>query len=159
MRIKLPGLGQVGQVAPELLERLVRAFGILRRDALRAAHVLECSEQCVARRDLEREEQVLGGDVLVLEPAHLLLGAIEDAREVGRRLRLLRRALHRRLLRKLRLALGAERLHRLACPLDERPRQLLVEEGDAEVLGVDLGITAPARELLCGCDRLPALDR
>ena len=39
-RVELAGLGELRQVAAELLERLVRALGILRRDALRAAHIL-----------------------------------------------------------------------------------------------------------------------
>ena len=101
---------------------------------------------------------MLGGDVLVLEPAHLLLGAIEDAREVRGGVRLLRGALDGRLLRELRLALGAQRLDRLPGALDERAGELLVEERDAQVLGVDLGIAAAARQLLGGGDRFPGLD-
>jgi hypothetical protein len=68
--------------------------------------------------------------------------------------RLLGRALHGRLLRELGLALGAERLDRFPRSLNERPRELLVEQRDAEMLGVDLGIAAAPRKLLRGGDGL-----
>ena len=71
-RVELPGLGERGQVAPVLLERLVRALGILRRDLLPAAHVLQRLEQRFARDDVEREQQVLDGDELVAERPHLV---------------------------------------------------------------------------------------
>ena len=68
-RVELAGLGLLGQVAAELLERLVAALGILRGDALAAAHLLDPREDLLARHGLEREEQVLGRDVVVLELA------------------------------------------------------------------------------------------
>ena len=74
-RVELPGLGRLGQVAAELLERLVAALGILRGDALAAAHLLDPREDLVARHGLEREEEVLGRDVVVLELRLLPLGA------------------------------------------------------------------------------------
>ena len=74
-RVELPGLGRLGQVAAELRERLVAALGILRGDALAAAHLLDPREDLVARHRLEREEQVLGRDVVVLELLLLALGA------------------------------------------------------------------------------------
>ena len=157
--VELPGLGEIGEVTAELLERLVGALGVLRGHSLRAAHLLERGEERIARRHVQREQQVLRRDVLILELAHLVLGLVQDAREVGRRLRLLRRALYGGLLRQLRLALGALRFHRLPGTFDQGPRQLLVEERDAEVLGVDLGIAPAARQLLgCG-DGLSRLDR
>ena len=70
-RVELPRLGERGQVAAVLLERLVRALGILRRDLLAAADVLERLEQRVARDDVEREQQVLDRDELVTELPHL----------------------------------------------------------------------------------------
>ncbi len=73
----LPCLGELGQVAAELLERLVRALGVLRRDALAAAHLLQRGEQRSRGSDVEREQQVLGRDVLVLELARLVVGAVE----------------------------------------------------------------------------------
>ena len=42
--------------------------------------------------------------------------------------------------------------------LDERPRELLVEQREHEVLGIDLGVAAAARQLLRGADRLLRLD-
>ncbi len=47
-RVELALLGQLREVAPELLQRLVRAFGVLGGDALGAAHVLERGEERVA---------------------------------------------------------------------------------------------------------------
>ena len=155
-RVELALLGELGQVAAELLERLVRAFGILRRDALAAAHLLQLREQLVARHDVEREQEVLGRDELVLELPHLLLGAVEHAGERGRGARLLRRALERGQSREIGLRLGPH-LGRLLA--EQRLRQLLVEERDQQVVGDDLRVAAAARELLRGGDRLLRLDR
>ena len=133
-RIELAGLRERGQVAPVLLERLVRALGILRRDLLPAAHVLQRLEQRVARDDLEREQEVLDRDELVSERAHLVERAVEHAAEAGRRLRLRVAARDRRLLREARLGLGAKLGGSGAGAIDERSRQLLVEERDREVV-------------------------
>ena len=104
-------------------------------------------EQLVARHDVEREQQVLGRDELVLELAHLLLGAVEDAGERGRRARLLRRALERGQPREIGLGLGPH-LGRLFA--EQRLRQLLVEEREQQVRpgrspGCRGGARAPAR--------------
>ena len=107
-RVELALLGELGQVAAELLERLVGALGVLGGDALAAADLLQAREQLVARDGVEREQQVLGRDELVLELAHLVLGAVEHARERGRGARLLLRALQRRLLGERGLGLRAE---------------------------------------------------
>ena len=109
-RVELALLGELGQVAAELLERLVGALRVLGGDALAAADLLQAREQLVARDGVEREQQVLGRDELVLELAHLLLGAVEDARERGRGGRLLGRALERRPLAELRLGFRTELL-------------------------------------------------
>ncbi len=93
-RIELALAGELGQVAAVAFERLVRAFGVLARDALRAADARQRREDLVARQAAfgfsscaagERpvssaiaDEQVLGADVLVLEPVGLGL------RQVGR---------------------------------------------------------------------------
>ncbi len=66
-RVELAALGERRQVAAELLERLVRALGVLGGDALSAAYFLDPRQQLVARDGLEREQQVLDGDVLVVE--------------------------------------------------------------------------------------------
>ena len=42
---------------------------------------------------------------------------------------------------------------------DERARQLLVEQREEQVLGVELGVAEAARALLRGGDRLLGLDR
>ncbi len=129
--------------------------GILARDALAAAHLLDPREQLLARDDVEREQQVLGRDVLVLELPRLVEGLVEHARERGARGRLLRRALDRRLRGELRLGLGAQR-GRIR---HELRHQLLVEQREQQVLGVELGVARPARKLLRGRDGLLALDR
>ena len=87
-RVELALLGERGEVAAELLERLVGALGILRRHALAAAHLLERAQHLLAREDVERQQQVLGRDVVVLELARLLLGAVEHLAECVRDLRL-----------------------------------------------------------------------
>jgi hypothetical protein len=94
-------------------------------------------------------------DVLVLELAHLVFGRVEDAREGGARLRLAVRAADLRALAELLLGLGAQRL-RVG---DELPRQLLLEQREGEVLRIELRAAGATRQLLCGCDRLLALDR
>jgi hypothetical protein len=154
--IELPRLGGCGQVTAELLERLIRPLGVLARHALRAAHVLEPREQLVAGDDVEREQQVLGRDVLVLELPHLVLGAVEHARERGADLRLLRPSAHDR--QPLDLA------HRLlldcaSALVEERARQVLAEQCEQQVVGRDLRVAAAARELLGGGDRLLRLER
>ena len=144
-RVELALLGELGQVAAELLERLVRALRVLGRDALAAAHLLEPREQLVARDDVEREQQVLGRDVLVLELARLVVGAVEDARERAPRPAAAARALDGRLAAQRRLGLGAQ----LGGVRDQLLRQLLVEQREQQVLGIDLrvarGARAPAR--------------
>ena len=50
-RVELPRLGERGEVAAVLLERLVGALGVLRRHPLPAAHLLERAEQRVARHE------------------------------------------------------------------------------------------------------------
>src|SRR5205823_5006374 len=64
-RVELPVLGELGQVAAELLQRLVGALGILRGDALAAADRLDLGLELVTRDDVEREQQVLGVELRV----------------------------------------------------------------------------------------------
>ena len=87
-RVELPRLGERGQIATVLLERLVRALGILRRDLLPAAHAFERFEERVARDHVEREQEVLDRDELVTEGAHLVERAVEHAAQSRRGLRL-----------------------------------------------------------------------
>ena len=81
-RVELALAGERGQVAPVLLQRLVGRLGVLRGDALRPADLLERPED---RRPGDagvgqhlgdavgglghRHQQVLGGHVVVVEPA------------------------------------------------------------------------------------------
>ena len=83
--VELALLGERGEVAPELLERLVGALRVLRRHLLPAAHVLQRREQRVARHRLEREQEVLDRDELVAERLHLLERLVEHTAERTRR--------------------------------------------------------------------------
>ena len=96
-RVELPFPSQLGEVAPVLLERLVRALRRLAGDALIAAHFLQHAQHSVTcdavlfqqARDRagdvrQREQQVLGRDVLVGQRSRLLVRALEHAHERGR---------------------------------------------------------------------------
>src|SRR5258708_3534242 len=76
-RVELALLRRGGEVAAELLERLVGALGILRGDALAAAHRLDLRLELVARDDIESEQQVLGRDEVVLHLLRLVEGLVE----------------------------------------------------------------------------------
>ena len=158
-RVELARLGERGQVAPVLLERLVGALGILRGDVLPASHVLQRLEQRFPRHDVERQQEVLDGGVLVPEAAHLLERLVEYPSEGRRGLRLRRFARDRGLVSQPRLGLGAQLRGAVAASVDERPRQFLLEESDREVVGRELGIAAATRELLRSCDGLLGLER
>src|SRR5438445_266667 len=80
--------------AAELLECPVGALGVLRRHALAAADPLDPRERLVTRHDVEREEQVLCRDVVVLQLRALFVGLVQRPRERGRDARLLPAALH-----------------------------------------------------------------
>ena len=95
-RIELPGAGLGRQVAAVLLEGLVGALGVGRRDALAAADrgegvedrlpvgALAVEEPLALATDLGgTEEQMLRGRVLVAEAAGLLLGPVDDALGAG----------------------------------------------------------------------------
>ena len=88
-RVELALLRGLRQVAAELLERLVGLLGVLRGDAAPAAHLLDLREQLVARDDVEREQQVLGRDVVVVHALRLVEGLVEHLRERRADLRLL----------------------------------------------------------------------
>ena len=119
-RVELAVLGCLRQVAAELLERLVAALGILRGDALAAAHLLDPREDLVARDGLQGEEEMLGRDEVVLELRLLALGLVEDLLQRVRDARLhVPGAGRRRAPGELLLRLGAQ-----ALPVAE---ELLVE--------------------------------
>ena len=154
-RIEPPRLGRLGQVAPELRERLVAALGVGGRDAPAGRDLGDPGEELVSRDDVEREQKVLRRDILVLHPLRLVERAVEDLRERSGESRLLLRAFDAGLLGERRLSLGSQRFgvgHELA-------RQLLVEQRQQQVLGIELRVAVPARELLrCG-DGVLCLDR
>ena len=90
----------LGEVAAEPLERLVLLLGVLARDAVRAAHLLQRVEHRLGgdaqaaeqvadpAGDLRhREQQVLGGEVVVAEVPALLVGRLEQLVGVRRDLR------------------------------------------------------------------------
>ena len=164
----------VGEVAAELLERLELVLGVLVGDAVRAAHVGERLQQALARRAGgaqrlaggavvagDREQQVLDGDVVVLELAHLALGAAQHGHDLGRRRRLglarqrgqgVERGVH----------VGAQRVgHRAQLAQDgcDDAAILLLQQHGEQVFGGDLRV-APARGQREGClDGLRGLDR
>ena len=145
-RVELAFLRRSGEVASELLERLVGLLRVLRGHALAAAHRLDLRLELITRDDVEREQEMLRRDVVVFQPLRLVAGLVEHAREGGRDIRLLLRALDRRLRAQRRLGLRAQ-LRRIG---NELLRELLVEQRQQQVLGIELGIAhagaqAPAR--------------
>ena len=153
-RVELALLGRGGEVAAELLERLVGLFRILRGDALASAHRLDLRLELIARHDVQCEQEVLGRDVVVLHALRFVGGLVEDARERGRDVRLLLHPLDGRLRAERCFGLQAE-LGRVG---HELLRQLLVEEREQQVLRVELGVAHPARKLLRRRDGLLALE-
>ncbi len=168
-RVELPRLRLGGQVAAEFLQRLDAVLRVRRGDLVRAAHLGDRLFQRAAigedvgdARALvgQRQEDVLGRDVLVAELGHLALGLLEDAdqRRGGSRLRLL--AAHRRQgvgrlvrLRPDRGQVGAELLQ------DRHDQPVgLVEQGDQQVGRGDLGVAPLRGELLRRGDGFLGLD-
>ena len=90
-RIELALPGKLGQVAAVALERLVLGLGVLVRHPLGAAHVDEGPVEPVLRHPRlaedaprgalgflgDRDQEVLGGAVVVLQPLHLVPGRVE----------------------------------------------------------------------------------
>ena len=89
-RVELARLGGGREVAAELRQRLVGALGILRRHALAAAHLLQRAEERLAGHELERQDEVLDRDELVVELARLVERVVERLAERAARLRLRR---------------------------------------------------------------------
>src|SRR5439155_21896533 len=65
-RVELSLLGGGGEVAAELLERLVGLLRILRGHALATADRLDLRLELIARDDIEGEQEMLGRDAVVL---------------------------------------------------------------------------------------------
>ncbi len=83
--VELAFPGQLGQIAAVLLQRLVFGLGVLVGDSLVAPHLAQCVQQvfvgrCCVLEDLlvgEREQQMLGRDVFVLEAPGFALRLLE----------------------------------------------------------------------------------
>jgi hypothetical protein len=164
----------VGEVAPELLQRLELVLRRLIGDAVRAAHLGERLQQPLARRaggaqrvaggavvGGDREQQVLDGDVLVLELAHRALGGAQHGHELGRRRRL-GRGRERRQRVERGVDVGAQDVRRRAQLAQDRHDEAavgLLEQHGQQVFGGDLCV-APARGEREGClQGLLRLDR
>ncbi len=175
-RVELALRGGLGQVAAEALERPVLVLGVLVGDAVAAADLGQRLDQlivvCAVRSQRvarlagmlgDREQQMLGGDVLVLQLAHLLLGVAQDLHELARATG--------RLGARGALDLG-QRVEGLSVGLADRggvhaelsqhrhddPALLLEQDGE-QVLGHRLRVAALVSQALCGLKRLLALDR
>ena len=154
-RVELALLGGLGEVAAEALERLVALLRALVGHAVRAAHLLDRLRQLVARGAgvhlrgaRERQQQVLGGHVLVAHPARLVVGVLQQvdqvAAEGGRRAGVAgdRRKRVERLVRELAHALRV----RARAPQDRHhDAALLLEQGDQEVVRRHLGVARARR--------------
>ena len=87
--VELAVLGGLCEIAAELLQRLVLVLRVHVGDPVRAADLLDGLEDVVVRRQAvdglgEREQEVLGGDVLVAELAGLALGGAQDVEQLAR---------------------------------------------------------------------------
>jgi hypothetical protein len=146
-RVELPRLRRGREIAAELLQRLIVRLRVLRGDALPAADLLNPGEQLVARHEVECQQQVLGGDIVVLHPLRLVKRLVEHAVERGRGARLLRRPFQPRLGPQHLLGLRLQRRR----VRDELPGELLLEQRHRQMLRVDLRVAASPRHLQrCG---------
>jgi len=108
----------------------------------------------------ERQKQVLGGDVLVLEVAHLLLALAQHADELARRTGGLAALGHRRQRVEVGVDLGAQRAD-VGSELRQHGRDhaaLLLEQHAQQVLGRHLRVVAALGELAGRRDGLLGLD-
>jgi hypothetical protein len=162
-RIELALARQLRQVAAVALERLIRAFRVFVRDALRAADAGQRAENRVARHFQrlqqlrgggaaafvgDRDEEVLGADVVVLHAAGLGLGGagdfVQTRREAGLGAAVRRRDLPEQ------LAAGARHGRGVGVHLTEQLRDdalALLDECDEDVLRFDLRVVVLPREL------------
>ena len=150
------------EVAAVLLERLVGRLGHRARHALSAADLGQHPEEAVRRqpailehlacrraRAQHRQDEVLDGDVLVLQARGLLLGVLEQQREPARDAHVTARARPRHArprLERLR-DVGADRVDVDVGALEQARDQAvgLVEQREQQVLDVDLGVAEAHR--------------
>ena len=154
----LPCSALLGQVAAELLERADSVLGGLVGDAVRAADLGDRLRQAVLRGAGgaqrvarlgavagQREQQVLGRDVLVLELAHLALGVAQDPDELAGRAGGLAAGADRGQRRRARTCVSRAHGGGVGAELGEHGRDdaaVLLEQHDEQVLGRDLRVAA-----------------
>ena len=170
-RVELAFSGEVGEVAAVLLQRVVGLFRVLRGHALVAPHLDQRFQDRVPRDAAglqqrrhrpghlgEREQDVLGRDVVVLQRPRLLLGAFEDAHERRRRGGGNASATRVRLRDAVDqlVDLVAQRTGGRAEPLHEREYHTLRigEQAVDQMLGLDRLLVARRRQRLRRGDRL-----
>ncbi len=174
-RVELAVLGGLREVAPELLQRLVLLLGALVGHAMRPADGLDALLERLVRRAVavealrglaalrvgEREQDVLGRDVLVVELAGLALGEAQDVHELAARRRLLRARGDRRQLVQRLVDLRPDRLRTRAELAQNRPDNTLglLEQSHEQVLGLSFRVMAGGRHGDRGLQRLLGLDR
>src|SRR5262249_10363614 len=173
-RVELALARGLGQVAAEALERHVLVLGVLVGHAVAAANLAQRLEQRLMDGAVgaervpglagvlrDREHEVLGRDVLVLQLAHLLLGVAQDLNELARAAGRLCGALELR-----------QRIERLGVRLANRrgiypelaqdgydDAALLLEQDGKQMLGHRLRVVPIVGQPLRGLERLLALDR
>ena len=142
-RVELALAGHLGEVAAVALERLELVLGVLRGDAVAAAHVLHGGEHVVAG-DAEavgqRQQQVLGRQVLVGELGAGRVGGVDDLVELAGQPGLA--AVGAWQLGQRLVDLVAQRQRLLAEPLEhgQHDALALAEQGGEQVVGGDLGV-------------------
>ena len=163
-RIELSAARLLDEVAAILLERLVGCLGCRAGHALAAAHLRQRLQEALARRAVlcqqppgrcprtgreQGEDDVLDGDVLVLEAAHLRLGVVEHLRERAGHAHLAARPrpAHARPSGQVALEICLHGGRRDACAL-QKPRDKTVglcQECQQDVLDVDLRVAIAER--------------
>ena len=172
-RVELAEPGRLREVAAELLQRLVGFLGVLRRDPLTAADVLEGGHQPFAV-DTEflqqpaggtlvvghREDEVLDGEEVVLEFLGLVLGLGEQFVETAGEVVVVRRSGRTRdagQFLQFSLEADGQRLGGDAGLLEDGRGQpaFLIEQGEQQMLDIDLLVAHPDGNLLRTLDGLP----
>ena len=158
--IELALAGQLGQVAPVLLERGVGVFGVLRRDAMRAADGGQRLEDGVAahavaagqgaHRRLQRKQDVLGGDVGVLHVRRLALGRVEHVAGGSRQADGRVRSMLSRARSELLFGGRQQGCRRAADPVNDLRHDAvaLAEQGDEQMVWFDLDVAEGLGQLL-----------
>ena len=173
-RIELVLPGHLRQVAAVLLQRLVGRLGVLRGDALAAAHLAQrrhascrararLAEQAAGRPGVieQCQEEVFDGDVFVLERLGLVLGLDQDAVERGPGMRLIAAAGHFGQALHLAVEAVAQGVDvQAGLPEDGGDdAAVLLEQGLQQVFALDLLLAVASGQLLGRQDRLPGPSR